>query len=212
MHESFENIIDALAECGRYVGESILPAALTSQLYERAVALSATAQMQSARIGRETQATLVTAIRSDQTRWLDEAPSDPAEREARRRVDALQATLNRELFVGARTAELHFAHYAPGAFYKTHRDRFGDHDARVVSLVFYLNPEWQPGQGGELVLYDDLADPAVAAVAEGANTELARVLPLAGTMVAFRSERFPHEVLPATKDRYSLTGWLRRDG
>lgn len=212
MHESFENIIDAMAERGLYVGESILPAALTSQLYERAVALSATAQMQSARIGRETQAALVTAIRSDQTRWLDEAPADPAEREARMRVDALQATLNRELFLGARTAELHFAHYAPGALYKTHRDRFGDHDARVVSLVFYLNPEWQPRQGGELVLYDDLADPAVAAVAEGANTELARVLPLAGTMVAFRSERFPHEVLPASKDRYSLTGWLRRDG
>lgn len=209
MHESFENIVDALAESGLYVGDSILPAALTLQLYERAVALSAAAQMESARVGRDSQAARVASIRGDRTRWLDDVPSDPVEREARNQVAALQAALNRGLFLGARTAELHFAHYPPGAFYKTHRDRFGDHDARVVSLVFYLNPVWHEADGGELVLYDESADQVSAS---GSGPQLARVLPLAGTMVAFRSEGFPHEVLPAMKDRYSLTGWLRRDG
>ncbi|TAG78250.1 MAG: 2OG-Fe(II) oxygenase [Betaproteobacteria bacterium] len=209
MHESFENIIDALAERGLYVGASILPASLTSQLYERVLALSSAAQLQSARVGRDARAAEVSAIRSDQTRWLDEKPLEPAEHEARTRIEALRAALNEALFLGARSAELHFAHYAPGASYKTHRDQFGDHDARVVSLVFYLNPVWQDADGGELVIYDDERAPPQT---PRAAPQLARVLPIAGTMVAFRSEMFPHEVLPATTHRFSLTGWLRRDG
>ena len=38
---------------------------------------------------------------------------------------------------------------------------------------------------------------------------LERVCPAAGTMVIFLSEEFPHEVLPATQDRYSIAGWFR---
>ncbi len=209
MQESFENIIDALAGQGLYVGTSILPALLTSQLYERVLALSSTAQLQSARIGRDARAAEVSAIRSDQTRWLDEMPIDPAEREARAKIEDLRAALNETLFLGARSAELHFAHYTPGASYKTHRDQFGDHDARVVSLVFYLNPVWQGAYGGELVIYDNERAPPPTS---RASPQLARVLPVAGTMVAFRSEMFPHEVLAATRHRFSLTGWLRRDG
>jgi SM-20-related protein len=36
------------------------------------------------------------------------------------------------------------------------------------------------------------------------------VLPVAGTLVCFLSDRFEHEVLPATRERLSLTGWFRR--
>lgn len=38
------------------------------------------------------------------------------------------------------------------------------------------------------------------------------VLPEAGTLVLFLSADLPHEVLPATRERLSLTGWLRRRG
>ena len=38
------------------------------------------------------------------------------------------------------------------------------------------------------------------------------VLPEAGTLVVFLSADLPHEVLPATRERLSLTGWLRRRG
>jgi SM-20-related protein len=209
MPDSFENVIDALADRGLYIGPSILQTTLTHELHQRALTLCQSAQMQSARIGRDMNATLATAIRGDETRWLDEDPTDSAERDARRAVEVLRSALNRELYLGARTAELHFAHYAPGAFYKTHRDRFGDHDARVISLVFYLNPIWCEGDGGELVIYDEVKSQPLTLET---TPEIARVLPLSGTMVAFRSERFPHEVLAASKDRFSLTGWLRRDG
>ncbi len=36
------------------------------------------------------------------------------------------------------------------------------------------------------------------------------VVPQAGTLLVFMSEKWPHEVLPATRDRLSITGWLRR--
>jgi SM-20-related protein len=36
------------------------------------------------------------------------------------------------------------------------------------------------------------------------------VSPCAPTLVAFLSERFEHEVLPARRERLSLTGWFGR--
>lgn len=38
------------------------------------------------------------------------------------------------------------------------------------------------------------------------------VLPQAGTLALFLSGDMPHEVLPATRERRSLTGWFRRRG
>lgn len=199
MHDVSEKIIDELATSGCYVGESIFDTALTSRLRARAQHLHDDRALLAARVGRDARASHEAAIRSDATLWLDDAPTDPSERDAVDAVNALRKALNKALFLGAHSCELHFAHYAPGAFYKMHRDRFADHDARLVSLVFYLNDAWSNDAGGALAIYDD------------ALTPLRYVSPQAGTMVAFMSERFPHEVLPASRDRFSLTGWLRRD-
>jgi len=66
----------------------------------------------------------------------------------------------------------------------------------VISCAIYLIQDWTPADGGALRIYDD---------------ELVRdVLPIAGTMVCFLSDRFEHEVLPATRERLALTGWFRR--
>ncbi|MFP5505881.1 MAG: 2OG-Fe(II) oxygenase, partial [Gammaproteobacteria bacterium] len=35
------------------------------------------------------------------------------------------------------------------------------------------------------------------------------VLPQGGTFVCFLSDRFHHEVLPATRERMSVTGWFK---
>jgi SM-20-related protein len=210
MNESFESVVDeiieAIAEQGYYVGASIFDAALTNSLRARTQALHKDGALHDAKIGRSDTTNRNPSVRTDRTRWLDDAPIDSAERAAVDAVSSLRLRLNEALFIGVEHAELHFAHYAAGAFYKTHRDRFADDDARILSLVFYLNDDWSSDAGGELVLYDaDLNDPT-----DSRLRELRRVQPRAGTMVAFRSEKFPHEVLPATRDRYSLTGWLRR--
>jgi len=38
------------------------------------------------------------------------------------------------------------------------------------------------------------------------------VLPEGGKLVVFLSESMEHEVLPASRERFSLTGWLRLRG
>ena len=47
---------------------------------------------------------------------------------------------------------------------------------------------------------------AIRVSAQGVATE---VEPRAGTLVAFLSEKIPHEVLAATRERYSIAGWFR---
>ena len=67
----------------------------------------------------------------------------------------------------------------------------------MVSVVYYLNADWQPQDGGALRLYLD----------DGSHRD---VLPHAGRMVLFLSDRFEHEVLPATRERMSIACWMRR--
>jgi SM-20-related protein len=210
MNEPFDSVVDeiirAVAEQGFYVGGSIFDERLTQSLQARALTLHEHGALREAKIGRRDTTDRNASIRTDHTRWLDDAPTDSVERAAVDAVFALRSRLNEALYIGAAHAELHFAHYEAGAFYKTHRDRFADNDARIISLVFYLNDDWPSDAGGELVLYEGGSDATTSAPLR----ELRRVSPRAGTMVAFRSEMFPHEVLPATRDRFSLTGWLRR--
>ncbi len=191
-------IIDALAESGCYVGPTILTDATSRALGERLQSLADAGALNEARVGRANDTARHASIRGDATRWLDDTSTNEAEIDAIRAINELRASINEALFIGATETELHYAHYPMGAFYKMHVDRFGDDDARLVSLVFYLNDDWPEGSGGELVIYDK------------AQAALHRVTPHGGTMVAFLSERFPHEVMPATVARHSLTGWLRR--
>lgn len=113
-------------------------------------------------------------------------------------TDKLQKYLNQHLFLGLFSFESHFAHYASGCFYKRHKDAFKGEANRVLSVVAYLNHDWQIDDGGELVLYKDELD-----------TEGLKVIPALGTLAIFLSEEFPHEVLPAQRDRYSIAGWYR---
>lgn len=147
--------------------------------------------------GRQQEHQLNSSIRRDRIRWL----SRDTDAEARWLdfMDDLQRQLNRQLLLGLFSYECHFAHYGPGDFYRKHVDAFKGQANRILTSVFYLNEHWQADQGGELVMYRD-DDP---------DTELLRLVPTLGTLVLFLSEDFPHEVLPATSDRYSIAGWFR---
>jgi SM-20-related protein len=111
----------------------------------------------------------------------------------------LRLALNRELQLGLFEYECHFARYAPGAFYRKHVDRFSRDSRRRLSSILYLNPAWAAADGGALRLYMERTP-------ESARVDIA---PAGGTLVLFLSERFPHEVLPATRERLSLTGWFK---
>lgn len=107
--------------------------------------------------------------------------------------------MNRELYLGINYYESHFALYEQGDFYEKHLDAFKNSKNRVVTTVYYLNEEWSEKDGGELVIYDEK------------NNLLTKVIPSANTLVVFLSDKFPHEVKPAKKKRYSIAGWFRTD-
>lgn len=141
---------------------------------------------------------LTPAVRSDRILWLQEG--DAVWPWVHEKLTLLRAQLNAELFLGLDHFEAHFAVYEPGQFYAKHLDRKASAaeapgSRRAISFLLYLNDNWQPEDGGELVIHD--------------NAEALRILPEGGRMVLFRSDTILHEVLAPKRRRYSLTAWLR---
>lgn len=149
-------------------------------------------------IGRSSERRTYDAIRSDDVLWLDEQAAQAAEAPYWAGMQVLRQALNRELFLGLRSSEFHYAHYPVGGFYKRHLDRFQDSDSRVLSCVLYLNEGWQETDGGQLRIW----------TGEDAWLD---VVPCGGRLVTFLSGQFWHEVQAAQRERWSLTGWMRRD-
>jgi SM-20-related protein len=191
----FQIITQNILEQGYSIHPGALPDTLTHRLWDALQTLS-TEQFNNAGIGRDKDYLRNDSIRSDEICWIHDQNS--ACRDWLDWAAALQGHLNRHLYLGLKTFESHFAHYAPSTFYKKHLDAFKGQTNRVLSLVVYLNPQWQANDGGELVLYvgPDKQDTLTVA-------------PTWGTVVLFLSEEFPHEVLPTRHDRYSVTGWFR---
>ena len=193
-----KQIVEAIATSGCYVGASVIDATLVNALRGRLQLLHARKKLLAAQVGRAATRSSTTELRGDSIAWFNQDALDPVEARAVALIHSLRAALNKALYIGAMDIECHYARYPAGAGYKTHLDRFGDHDLRVVSLVFYLNAHWRNHEGGELLIYDK------------SENLIARVPPRSGTLVAFLSDQFPHEVLPATRPRLALSGWMRR--
>lgn len=95
---------------------------------------------------------------------------------------------------------MHFAVYPEGTFYKRHLDVFQHTRARKISVICYLNFDWVPEDGGQLRIYLPQED---------GTEQQVDLLPLAYRLVCFNSQSLEHEVLPARRRRYSITGWLK---
>lgn len=192
------NIVDDLAERGWSLQPLFAPPSLTLELAAECRLRAAQGALAPASIGRGSAQAVREGIRGDRIEWLDEGQSPACDRYLGL-LDELRLALNRGLYLGLEDYESHFALYPPGAFYQKHVDRFRDDDRRTVSAVLYLNQGWRPEQGGVLRLY----------LADGTTRD---VLPQAGSLLVFLSADLPHEVLPASRERLSLTGWFRRRG
>ncbi len=205
MTDLFETIIDSIAGEGYGVLDNFLTAddvsALAGQLRHR----RAEGQFRTAGIGQG-QATIETRIRGDEILWLDEKKATPEETAFLTRIDAFRQYVNQTCYMGLQDAEFHYALYPPGTFYKRHLDQFrtgarpGDAQ-RKLSVICYLNTDWTEADGGQLAIYlpDD----------ETGTERTVAIEPLGGRLVCFESGRLEHEVKPATRERLSLTGWLR---
>jgi SM-20-related protein len=188
--------LDHLVQHGYVIVPDFMSSERAQHMYSYAQQLNP-GDWQQAGIGRADQYTTNTAVRQDRIRWLQR--DFAAEASYLGSMDELRLLINYELFMGLFDYECHLAHYPPGAFYRKHVDAFKGRSNRILTSVLYLNPDWQPNDGGELVLYAD----------DGSVLET--VLPKAGKLVLFLSERFVHEVLPGQRDRYSITGWFRHN-
>lgn len=151
-------------------------------------------------VGRGGELRLRPEIRTDQVLWLDPADCTVVQKRYLHALEQLRLAINRDLLLGLFEFEGHLAVYPPGSYYRRHLDQFKGVGSRTVSCILYLNREWQAEDGGQLRIYTHPDDPAYCE----------EILPVGGRLVTFLSARFLHEVLPARRERWSITGWFKR--
>lgn len=172
---------------------------LLAALKQEVQILDRTDAMKKAGIGRANDLVRDRSVRRDKIAWLQGVTAPQAA--LFEFFERIRQGLNQRLFLGLKRFETHYATYHSGDFYKQHLDSFKGRASRVVSLVLYLNEDWQAADGGALQLFNRDNDHEVCGT----------VLPEAGRMALFMSEEIPHEVLPANRTRYSLACWFRQD-
>jgi SM-20-related protein len=197
---TYAKVATQLLHQGWCVYPDFLPAEAEIALREQALVAWQTDRFRHAGIGRGSSFEIKPQIRCDRVMWLEQATADEAIATYFAALETLRLSINRELYLGLYDYEAHFAVYPPGSFYKKHLDQFRGIGLRTVTTTFYLNDNWLPQHGGQLRLYTNATAPE----------EFVDILPESGTLVAFLSAEFLHEVLPARRERFSITGWFRR--
>ncbi|MFL9710307.1 2OG-Fe(II) oxygenase [Methylobacillus sp. Pita1] len=197
-----DQITDGIAGQGYVIVPGFLPDTFIQALRNEALTLQEAGKLQRATIGKAENNQLDNKVRGDLIHWLDHADASPVQQEFSAIMETLRESLNRHLFLGLFELENHFAIYPPGAIYNKHLDQFRGNEERQVSCILYLNEDWKEEYGGQLRLYLDGKEPE----------PYIDTVPLGGTLVAFLSGKFWHEVLPASQPRISLTGWFRKRG
>ncbi len=149
-----------------------------------------------AKVGASDNKKRVELLRGDFSYWLD--PLLPPKELAFMFdfLNQLKKAVNNRFFLGLQDYECHLAYYPQGTFYRKHLDCFERDSSRKLTFIFYLNQNWLPEYGGELVVYNK----------DGSIKE--SYLPLPGTFICFLSDEYPHEVRCATRERRSFTGWI----
>lgn len=191
---SFNQIADDLAESGYAVSEGFL----TSQEIDSILRLDEFKEgllhFRKAGIGKQQEKQINESIRGDFIQWIDKVNASQPIKVYLDKVQSLIAALNQSLFLSLKDYEVHMTIYPAGSFYKRHLDQFKVDDHRKLSIILYLNINWKKEQGGQLRMH----------LPSGSKD----IFPEAGRLVCFRSDTIEHEVLPASRDRLSLTGWI----
>ena len=188
----YDAIADGLAENGfacfdHFLSEREVSDILNSDEFQPGL-------LQFRRAGTGRDKVILEGVRGDYIKWIDPSFVSPALDVYLQRIRNLIQFLNRALFLSLKDFEVHTTVYPVGTFYKRHLDQFVSTDHRKLSIICYLNPDWGPDDGGQLRIYRE--------------TGSLDFLPVAGRLMCFRSDLLEHEVLPATRERYSITGWI----
>lgn len=144
-------------------------------------------------------------IRRDEVYWPEQVTANHVQAQLWAMTAALMQVFNRTLYLGLIEFEGHYAAYSPGGFYRRHIDSFARSDARMVSLILYLNRDWQLPDGGQLRMHGQ----PHAVDGTPLPPSHVDVAPLGGTLVCFLSREIEHEVLPTNAARFSFSGWFK---
>jgi SM-20-related protein len=177
-----------------------LEKAVAEELSVESLAAWKEGEFRRAGVGKGKRLVIREDVRSDHVMWLRDGEITLCQQRYLDRLEDLRVALNRRLFLGLMDFEGHFAVYPEGGFYKPHLDRHRETTDRILTVILYLNPDWEPGDGGELRIWTTPGE------REG-DFEL--IEPRMGTLVCFLAEDYWHEVLPAKRTRASITGWFR---
>lgn len=198
LYDRYQLVANALLEQGYAVTPAFFSPELLGALKHELLERDQEGQFHAAGIGRGQHFRQLEDVRGDRICWLEGGTL--AQQRLAVEMEQLRLAVNRTLMLGLFDIESHFAIYEPGAWYQRHLDAFTDDARRQLSVVIYLNNDWQPSAGGELRLWahSEAADPLID------------VAPYSGTLVCFLSHRISHQVCVAHQNRYSIAAWLRR--
>lgn len=195
MNDQFELIADGLAENGYAVIDHFLSNPEVDSILEPGLFnLESLQQFKKAGIGKQQGHQINESIRGDFIQWLDAKTAPLPVKVYLDRLEELATFLNQSLYLSLKAQEVHMTVYPVGSFYKRHLDQFKADSYRKLSVICYLNHGWTDKDGGHLRMFlpHDTLDFA----------------PVAGRLICFRSDLIEHEVLPSSRERISLTGWL----
>ena len=191
----FDTLIDSFISNKIGIADNFLSEALALHLKENLYGLYSRKLLLSAGTGNETLVLHNKLVRSDRIYWLDRRHNDIHENAFFDLVDSFVAYLNSTCYTGITGYEFHYTMYEEGSFYKKHLDQFKNNSSRQYSMIVYLNEDWQKADGGELCIHH--------------AGKLQTISPANGKSVFFKSNELEHEVLVTTRERLSITGWLK---
>jgi len=210
-HPEFEDKLVTIVNAIEMRGWCVMPGFLEPGLWRAMAAeareLYAAGEFRQADGGRKQTFMVRPEIRNDRILWFDPESPTRLQAEYLAHLEQLRLRINRELRLGLFGLDSHYAVYPVNSFYQRHLDQFRGASHRVVSCILYLNETWLPGDGGELRIYPPPAEMALVPLETHID-----VLPEGGTLAVFLSADFEHEVLPAQRERLSVTGWFFRHG
>mmetsp|Transcript_2394 Transcript_2394/g.3632 ORF Transcript_2394/g.3632 Transcript_2394/m.3632 type:complete len:320 (+) Transcript_2394:86-1045(+) len=218
--------LEQLAKKGFVVIDNFLPEDLQNDLRQDVSYLRSKSKFNVAKIGQDSTNNLNQDIRVAETCFIGNDKLQDCPNAARDSLygvlDQVRADLSQNPILDSPNAvtrgtpaldsnlsELLFAFYPTGGFYRRHRDAIPGSASvlRSYSLLLYLNEGWTPEQAGQLRMHMDSGGDFLP---EGEDPNFIDVEPRGGTLVLFKSDMVPHEVLDTNAERLAVVGWYNR--